>query len=158
MCIRDRNEYILASRFKGNPLIDLNPGGGLIVEGDDVQNANNINIMGSAGSDMGTLIANGNVNAESLYFDIRLDGNRWYFFCFPFDIKRSNVTAGTGINYVFRQYNGALRATNGSGGWTDLDANDEWLHRGTGYIFQASKGGTLTIKAVSYTHLTLPTN
>lgn len=140
------NEYTLASRFKGNPLIDLNPGGGLIVEGEDIQNANNINIMGSAGSDMGTLIANGNVNAEKLVFDIRLDANRWYFFCFPFDIKRSNVSLGTGTNYVFRRYDGALRAANGSGGWTDLDPNDEWLHRGTGYIFQASKGGTLTLR------------
>ena len=140
------NEYTLASRFKGNPLIDLNPGGGLIVEGEDIQNANNINIMGSAGSDMGTLIANGNVNAEKLVFDIRLDANRWYFFCFPFDIKRSNVSLGTGINYVFRRYDGALRAANGSGGWTDLDPNDEWLHRGTGYIFQASKDGTLTLR------------
>lgn len=140
------NEYTLASRFKGNPLIDLNPGGGLIVEGEDIQNANNINIMGSAGSDMGTLIANGNVNAEKLVFDIRLDANRWYFFCFPFDIKRSNVSLGTGNNYVFRRYDGALRAANGSGGWTELDPNDEWLHRGTGYIFQASKGGTLTLR------------
>ena len=140
------NEYTLASRFKGNPLIDLNPGGGLIVEGEDIQNANNINIMGSAGSDMGTLIANGNVNVEKLVFDIRLDANRWYFFCFPFDIKRSNVSLGTGTSYVFRRYDGALRAANGSGGWTDLDPDDEWLHRGTGYIFQASKGGTLTLR------------
>ena len=135
--------YTLASRFKGKPSIDVHPTGGLIVVGDEIQNADSIHIEGSAGSDMGTILADGNLKGEKLYIDITKDADRWYFFSFPFDIKRKNVK--TSGDYVFRRYNGAKRATYGSNGWEELDKDDEWLHRGEGYAFQSSKGGTLTL-------------
>lgn len=135
--------YTLASRFKGKPSIDVHPTGGLIIVGDEIQNADSIHIEGSAGSDIGTILADGNLKGEKLYIDITKNANRWYFFSFPFDIKRKNVlTAG---DYVFRRYNGAKRAEYGSNGWEELDKDDEWLHRGEGYAFQSSKGGTLTL-------------
>lgn len=108
-----------------------------------MQDADSIHIEGSAGSNIGTIIANGNLNGEKLYIDITKNANQWYFFSFPFDVKLKNVR--TRGDYVWRKYNGATRAANGNGGWTELDKDDEWLHRGEGYAFQSATSGTLTI-------------
>ena len=134
-------EYILASRIEGCPNIDIRDNGGLIVKGDAIQNAGDIHINGS-----GTIIANGNVDASKFHIDIDVNSNEWYFFSFPFDIKRSDIVAPG--QFIFRKYDGATRASQGSGGWKDLDASDLWLHRGTGYIFQSSESGKLTLPVV----------
>lgn len=131
-------EYILTSRIEGCPNIDIRDNGGLIVKGDAIQNAGDIHINGS-----GTIIANGNVDASKFHIDIYVNSNKWYFFSFPFDIKRSDIVAPG--QFIFRKYDGATRASQGSGGWKDLDASDLWLHRGTGYIFQSSESGKLTL-------------
>ena len=131
-------EYILTSRIEGCPNIDIRDNGGLIVKGDAIQNAGDIHINGS-----GTIIANGNVDASKFHIDIDVNSNKWYFFSFPFDIKRSDIVAPG--QFIFRKYDGATRASQGSGGWKDLDASDLWLHRGTGYIFQSAESGKLTL-------------
>lgn len=131
-------EYILASRIDGCPNIDIRNNGGLIVKGDAIQNAGDIHVSGS-----GTIIANGNVDASKFYIDINVNPNEWYFFSFPFDIKLSDIVAPG--QFIFRKYDGATRASQGSGGWKNLDASDMWLHRGTGYIFQSSESGKLTL-------------
>lgn len=131
-------EYILASRIDGCPNIDIRNNGGLIVKGDAIQNAGDIHVSGS-----GTIIANGNVDASKFYIDINVNPNEWYFFSFPFDIKLSDIVAPG--QFIFRKYDGVTRASQGSGGWKDLDASDKWLHRGTGYIFQSAESGTLTL-------------
>lgn len=131
-------EYILASRIEGCPNIDIRDNGGLIVKGDAIQNAGDIHVSGS-----GTIIANGNVDASKFHIDIDVKSNKWYFFSFPFDIKRSDIVASG--QFIFRKYDGATRASQGSGGWKDLDASDLWLHRGTGYIFQSAESGKLTL-------------
>lgn len=131
-------EYILTSRIEGCPNIDIRDNGGLIVKGDAIQNAGDIHINGS-----GTIIANGNVDASKFHIDIDVNSNKWYFFSFPFDIKRSDIVAPG--QFIFRKYDGATRASQGAGGWKDLDASDLWLHRGTGYIFQSAESGKLTL-------------
>lgn len=131
-------EYILTSRIEGCPNIDIRDNGGLIVKGDAIQNAGDIHVSGS-----GTIIANGNVDASKFHIDIDVKSNKWYFFSFPFDIKRSDIVASG--QFIFRKYDGATRASQGSGGWKDLDASDLWLHRGTGYIFQSAESGKLTL-------------
>ena len=131
-------EYILTSRIEGCPSIDIRDNGGLIVKGDAIQNAGDIHVSGS-----GTIIANGNVDASKFHIDIDVKSNKWYFFSFPFDIKRSDIVASG--QFIFRKYDGATRASQGSGGWKDLDASDLWLHRGTGYIFQSAESGKLTL-------------
>lgn len=136
-----RKEFILSSRIEGIPNIDIYSGGGLIVKGNEIQNAGDIHINGS-----GTIIANGNVDASKFHIDIDVNSNEWYFFSFPFDIKRSDIVAPG--QFIFRKYDGATRASQGSGGWKDLDASDLWLHRGTGYIFQSSESGKLTLPVV----------
>ena len=134
-------EYILASRIEGCPNIDIRDNGGLIVKGDAIQNAGDIHVSGS-----GTIIANGNIDASKFHINIDVTSNYWYFLSFPFDVKLSDIAAPG--QFVFRKYDGATRASQGAGGWKDLDASDKWLHRGTGYIFQSAESGKLTLPAV----------
>lgn len=129
-------------RFDGNPDIDVNPGGGLIVDGDKDQTADDIHLKADA-SNWATIIAKANVDAKRIFIDITIAANRWHFFCFPFDIKRSNIKCDG--NFVFRYYDGKIRAEKGKGGWTDLPATEEYLKAGKGYIFQASANCTLSI-------------
>lgn len=129
-------------RFDGDPDIDVNPGGGLIVDGDKDQTADDIHLKADA-SNWATIIAKANVDAKRIFIDITIDANRWHFFCFPFDIKRSNIKCDG--NFVFRYYDGKVRAEKGKGGWTDLPATEEYLKAGKGYIFQASASCTLSI-------------
>lgn len=129
-------------RFDGNPDIDVNPGGGLIVDGDKDQTADDIHLKADA-SNWATIIAKANVDAKRIFIDITIAANRWHFFCFPFDIKRSNIKCDG--NFVFRYYDGKIRAEKGNGGWTDLPATEEYLKAGKGYIFQASTSCTLSI-------------
>ena len=129
-------------RFDGDPDIDINPGGGLIVEGDKDQGADDIHLKGD-GTNWATIIAKANVDAKRIYIDINVKANRWHFFCFPFDVKRSNISCSG--SFVFRYYNGKTRAEKGFGGWTDLPASEEYLKAGKGYIFQTSADCTLSI-------------
>lgn len=141
-------EFTLDDRFTGEPDIDINPGGGIIVpdkpeQGD--QDADTIHIKGD-GKNWASIIANANLNAKGLYIDITIKANRWYFFSFPFKVRKADISCGKNVKFVFRTYNGAIRADKGTGGWIDLDSSEEYLYPGKGYIFQASLDCTLSIK------------
>lgn len=141
-------EFTLDDRFTGEPDIDINPGGGIIVpdkpeQGD--QDADTIHIKGD-GKNWASIIANANLNAKGLYIDITIKANRWYFFSFPFKVRKADISCGKNVKFVFRTYNGAIRAEYGKGGWIDLDSSEEFLYPGKGYIFQASLDCTLSIK------------
>lgn len=141
-------EYTLNDRFTGEPDIDINPGGGIIVPdkpGLPPQDADTIHIKGD-GKNWASIIANANLNAKGLYIDITIKANRWYFFSFPFKVRKADISCGKNVKFVFRTYNGAIRAEYGKGGWIDLDSSEEFLYPGQGYIFQASLDCTLSIK------------
>lgn len=141
-------EYTLNDRFTGEPDIDINPGGGIIVPDDPKkpdQDADTIHIKGD-GKNWASIIANANLNAKGLYIDITIKANRWYFFSFPFKVRKADISCGKNVKFVFRTYNGAIRAEYGKGGWIDLDSSEEFLYPGKGYIFQASLDCTLSIK------------
>ena len=141
-------EYTLNDRFTGEPDIDINPGGGIIVPGKPElppQDADTIHIKGD-GKNWASIIANANLNAKGLYIDITIKANRWYFFSFPFKVRKADISCGKNVKFVFRTYNGAIRAKYGKGGWIDLDNSEEYLYPGKGYIFQASLDCTLSIK------------
>ena len=141
-------EYTLDDRFTGEPDIDINPGGGIIVPGKPElppQDADTIHIKGD-GKNWASIIANANLNAKGLYIDITIKANRWYFFSFPFKVRKADISCGKNVKFVFRTYNGAIRAEYGKGGWIDLDSSEEYLYPGKGYIFQASLDCTLSIK------------
>ena len=141
-------EYTLDDRFTGEPDIDINPGGGIIVPGKPElppQDADTIHIKGD-GKNWASIIANANLNAKGLYIDITIKANRWYFFSFPFKVRKADISCGKNVKFVFRTYNGDIRAKYGKGGWIDLDSSEEFLYPGKGYIFQASLDCTLSIK------------
>lgn len=151
-------EYTLNDRFTGEPDIDINPGGGIIVPGKPElppQDADTIHIKGD-GKNWASIIANANLNAKGLYIDITIKANRWYFFSFPFKVRKADISCGKNVKFVFRTYNGAIRAKYGKGGWIDLDSSEEFLYPGKGYIFQASLDCTLSIKIEKSVFKNLP--
>ena len=135
-------------RIDGTPDADLNPGGSLTVEGEDNQDINDLTVISDGDSGQsGSVIADDNINANWLKFEIKVVPNKWYFFGFPFRILLSNIAFDKeDVNYVFRYYDGAARAENGNGGWKNLPANTEALERGVGYIFQCNKAANLILK------------
>ena len=92
---------------------------------------------GSSSGDDGnyfSIIGNNNVSAKKFYIDLKLETNRWHYISFPFKVRRSDIICGG--NYVFRYYDSATRALNGTTGWKDIPENEEFLYPGRGYIFQ----------------------
>lgn len=139
-------DYILDDQtgvVGGKPDGDLNPGSGFIQEGTEDQEMGDIHIKDD-GNTSGSIIGDGNIDAENLFFDMTIEGGRWYFFCFPFKVYLSDITCPG--QHVWRKYDGKKRADKGEGGWVDLDADEDHLKKGYGYIFQASQSGTLTLK------------
>lgn len=127
-----------------NPDADVNPGGGLIVEGDDDQNLDDLHIH--EGDDTGgSVIGDGNINANQLYIDIDIKKNMWYFFAFPYQIALADIRLSCEASYTFRQYDGEERANNGYGGWKHMPEATEYLTANQGYIFRSSENCTLSI-------------
>lgn len=125
---------------------DVEANGGIINEDTETQAFDELNVVND-GINSGSLIANDNITVNNLCFNINVTGNRWHFFSFPFRINLSNVEAPG--SFVFRRYDGAKRALDGSSGWSALENNTEYLEPGVGYIFQCNKSGTLKIQVAS---------
>ena len=138
------NEFTLEKRFEGTPDIDIKNNGALTVNGKENQDAGEVTVKGDGNNSAGTLITDGNLDAKKLRFDITVNANQWYFFSFPFDINLADIK--TPGKYVFRKYNGSLRADQGTGGWVDLASDETTLKQGVGYIFQTAQGGNLTLR------------
>ena len=138
------NEFTLEKRFEGTPDIDIKNNGALTVNGKENQDAGEVTVKGDGNNSAGTLITDGNLDAKKLRFDITVNANQWYFFSFPFDINLSDIK--TPGKYVFRKYNGSLRADQGTGGWVDLASDETTLKQGVGYIFQTAQSGNLTLR------------
>lgn len=126
---------------ENDPDADLNPGSGLIIETgeNNKQELNEVHIM-MKGSDCASIIAASNIVANKVYFDIEVQKARWYFLCFPFNVKMVNVQAPG--NYTFRTYDPVERA-NGKTGWVNWIGDE--LEKGQGYIFHCSKAGILSL-------------
>lgn len=139
-------DYVLDDQtgvIEGKPDADFNPGSGFIQDSEEDQEMGDIHIKDD-GNTSGSIIGNGNINADNLFFDMTIQGGRWYFFCFPFKVNLNDITCPG--QHVWRKYDGKKRADKGEGGWVDLEADEDCLKKGYGYIFQASQSGTLTLK------------
>jgi hypothetical protein len=127
---------------------EIEPGSGLIID----RNLNSVQKMGSISIESnnataGTLIADDdNLDVDEVHFLIDVQKSKWYFFGFPFRVRLSDIVCGG--SWIFRYYDGAARAENGSGGWKNLPEGTEYLEPGVGYIFQCSQAGKLDIKAL----------
>ena len=127
----------------GKPRVDIQGKGGLTIIGDKVQPFGDIHITAN---DMffGSLVANGNITADKIYFDINVNKDKWYFFCFPFDIPLANITKQGSFKWAM--YDGSVRATNGTTGWKDLPSGTTMLLKGKGYIFRTNFEGELSLR------------
>lgn len=122
--------------LKGNPNATLYPGAGLTVEDNDCDTTDLGNIIiGSDGDDAwGAVLAGCNLHLDSLIQNITIQGKKWYFFGFPFDVKIEDIR--TGAKYVIYEYDGQMRAERDTTGWKRLPKDQKYLHPGHGYIFQ----------------------
>ena len=134
-----------------DPDADLGEESGLIVGEDAHQDMGEVNVD-SDGESGGSIIAEGgsdesdegNVTMAKLNIKIAVQPNKWYFFCFPFDIAKEAITCDA--NYVFRHYDGKSRASNGSSGWKNVtESEGDYLKAGKGYIFQCDKSTDLVL-------------
>ena len=120
-----------------------NAGSSITIEGDTPQPLGYMDLYFN-GTKWASVMAYENLTATHIRFHIPVEGNRWYFFSFPFRVYINKVTSPG--NYVFRCYDGAQRANNGNTGWKSLAANTEYLEPGVGYIYQCNKTGELDIE------------
>ena len=130
------------------PDAEMGENSGIIVEDTVKQELGDVDINHD-GENGGSIIVggDGHVHAGKLHFHIKVKGGRWYFFCFPFDVKREDIKMKNGADWVFRYYDGEERASNGKGGWKNVtsDGNGNHLKAATGYIFQCSKDDELIL-------------
>ena len=138
-------------RIDGTPDMEMNETSGITIEGDSVQTISEIELNYNANNGVGASIIAGdgntnngvvNLTAVSMNVNIGIDGGRWYFFCFPFDVARDSIECTS--DYVFYSYNGLNRAQ-GLSGWTKVGNDVTALAKSSGYIFQSSHTGILTI-------------
>ena len=148
--VLDNNTGAIEGEGDDAPDAEMGSNSGIIVEDDVTQDLGNVDIEHN-GSDGGSIIVGGEgcVNADELHFHINVQGGRWYFFCFPFDVRREDIVLQNGAEWVFRYYDGEERANNGKGGWKNVtsDGNGNHLKAATGYIFQCSKDDVLILTA-----------
>lgn len=115
---------------------------------EDAQYFNNADLVLDGEGHGGSLIGEdngstaGNLRVNTLRVKINVKAGRWYFFCFPYDVTIANCTYPG--QYAWRWYDGAERATNGSGGWKAVAGST--LTAGQGYAFQTSHTGDLIIE------------
>jgi len=122
------------------PEVQLEGTSGMIV---DVSNDKTVSLGDIHMSNTASIVvASGNVTAEAIYLEMPVTKGKWYFLSLPHRVKMTNVEAPG--KYVFRYYDGAERATNGSGGWKNYTGT--YLQPKQGYIFQANTSGTLKMK------------
>ncbi len=128
--------------IEGTPDIDVNPGGGIVVDDDVEQDFSDIHIKFDGTLNIGASIIGANIKAKKIYLDMELKADCWYYFCFPFDVDLKTIQKSGG--YVFRYYDGEKRAQ-GQSGWSEIAAGTTHLKAGKGYIYRTNAGGTLTI-------------
>ena len=148
--VLDNNTGAIEGEGDDAPDAEMGSNSGIIVEDNVTQDLGDVDIEHN-GSDGGSIIVGGEgcVNADELHFHINVTGGRWYFFCFPFDVRREDIVLENGAEWVFRYYDGEERANNGKGGWKNVtsDGNGNHLKAATGYIFQCSKDDVLILTA-----------
>ena len=148
--VLDNNTGNIEGEEGNNPDAEMGNNSGIIVEDDVNQDLGDVDIEHD-GENGGSIIVDGtgNVDFENLNFRITVKGGRWYFFCFPFDVRAEDIRCESGAEWVFRYYDGEERAHNGKGGWKNVtsDGDGNMLKAARGYIFQCSKDDVLVLTA-----------
>jgi len=133
------------------PIAEIGSQGGVIVQGEPQQfdtvdqTIGDMNSTTSTGASLigdGTTAQENNLPMNELRVKMTVQAKKWYFFCFPFDVTIEQCEYPG--RYVWRYYDGAIRAANGSGGWQPVTG--ETLTARQGYAFQSETAGTLVVK------------
>jgi hypothetical protein len=137
-------DYYLGGEYgeiTGEPDIDLNPGSGLIIVGDQVIYVGDVTYTSDEDA-YPSIITDDNLSIDTLHMVFPQSKGTWHFLTFPFDINRENIQCNS--EFVVRYYDGQMRAQNGSGGWQNVPVGKKMLN-GQGYIFQAADNDTLSL-------------
>lgn len=138
-----------SERFGGTPNLTFNTGGSLKVNGETEQVINNLTTHRNGNSFTQLLINCDNVSISGSYQQRYYTAkNTWNFITMPFDFRVGDVVSAAAAQMVLRHYDGANRATNGTGSnWKNLAA-DDIVTAGTGFIVMTSKDGWLYFNAL----------
>ena len=138
-------------RMNGKPDIDLYYGGQFAISGNAPMTIKNFNLFVSE-SNPGRLLNDcTSMTADSVTTHFSVDANKWYFLTPLHDVDLTKVTHSNNASFVFRYYDGASRATNGTGSsWRNVD--DGKLLASKGYIFQCNSSGVVTMPSETTGH------
>lgn len=126
----------------------MQPGSGLVYEEGSYQWLDKLNLNWKEGK-APSLLDNGDMYVDELVFTLDIKANKWYFFCFPFDIDLDKAKFNG--KFVWRYYDGDERAANGQGGWKNVVANEHGkkiLRAYQGYIFQTNQTGEVELSII----------
>lgn len=139
----EKDFSILRDVVSGEPEFIVGNKGALIMESIVKQLAKIFHInMDAVTGVASSIISNGMIDALELEVSIDVKKDFWHFFCFPFDVDLTKVKKDG--SWIFRQFDGHLRAENGAGNsWQDIEGTT--LKAGKGYIFRTNTAGPLTL-------------
>lgn len=138
-------------RMNGKPDIDLYYGGQFTVSGNAPMPIKNFNIFVSESSPARLLNDCALMTADSVTSLFSVEANKWYFMTPLHDVDLTKVTHSKGASFVFRYYDAASRAANGTGNsWKNVDNGK--LLAGKGYIFQCNSSGVVMMPSVLEGH------
>ncbi|MBQ7451160.1 MAG: leucine-rich repeat domain-containing protein [Prevotella sp.] len=135
-------------RMQGKPDVDLYYNGQLTVGGAAPMTMQNFNMFFSEDNPGRLLNTCDDMTADNITTRFSVAANRWYFITPVHDVNLSDVTVTNDASYVFRYYDAANRAANGTTGnnsWKNVDTGK--LLAGQGYIFQCNKECMITLPA-----------
>ena len=148
---------VFEGKDENGPDADLRPESGFIKDGpDDLQQLDNVEQNISDNGTGASIIATdngesiGNLNINHLKIKIEVQADKWYYFCFPFDVAVASCQYPG--QHAWRYYDGAEKA-NGNSGWKAMESST--LNARQGYAFRCKKSGELVI---SYDHPTFGGN
>ena len=140
-----KGKIVLGSgeRLEGTPNVKINGGGSLTINGDDAMNIDNFitRVNGTYTDQYRAMVISNcnNIKINGKYtYQYYTAAKKWYFISLPFDVKVSNITS-PGCSKAVRYYDGANRASVGTGSNWKNYAQDAIIPAGTGFIYQTSK-------------------
>lgn len=139
-------------RMGGKPDVELYYDGQLMVSGNAPMTLKNFDIFVSESNPSRLLNDCASMTADQITSHFSVDANRWYFLTPLHDIDLTKVTHSNNASFVFRYYDGASRAANGTGNsWKNVDNGK--LLAGKGYIFQCNSSGMINLPCAAASHV-----
>ncbi|MCD8385617.1 MAG: leucine-rich repeat domain-containing protein [Bacteroidales bacterium] len=141
-------------RWGEKPDVDLYYGGKFTVSGSNPLNMKTF-VYYAGESNPGSMVnRTESVNTDSICTVFPISANYWYFFTPLYEVNVDDIRhSDSSASFAIRYYDGATRATNGSGGWKNVVS--EQLHAGIGYIIQSNKAGDIYLPTVAETRTSI---